>query len=84
MLSANLGRGVREAPADTLSCLQVHCHTLISILSLLLLVYTGYGETLLTYKKLEQEQAQAQAGLVRSSIESALHSGITAVGYCGD
>ncbi|MCL6271448.1 MFS transporter [Sansalvadorimonas sp. 2012CJ34-2] len=63
-------------PARRSSGLRVFGSALISILTLLLLVYAGYGETLLTYKKLEQEQASAQAGLVQSSIESALQSGI--------
>ncbi|MGY0217416.1 MFS transporter [Endozoicomonadaceae bacterium StTr2] len=78
MSSAEAG-SIQQRPSGTRSRsngLRVFCNALISILTLLLLVYAGYGETLLTYKKLEQEQISAQAGVVRSSIENALISGI--------
>ncbi|WP_281647026.1 MFS transporter [Parendozoicomonas sp. Alg238-R29] len=65
-----------EVLESGLSLWRIFSNALISILALLLLVYAGYGETLLTVKKIRQEQAGAQAGLVRTSIENSIHSGI--------
>lgn len=45
-------------------------------LSLLLLAFVGYGETLRTTAQIERQQIEGQAELARSQIESALQAGI--------
>ncbi len=76
MQSANSDFRESPRPGRSAGLWRIFVNALISVLTLLLLVYTGYGETLLTYKRLEQEQVRAQAGLVRSTIDNTLQSGI--------
>jgi len=48
----------------------------VTSLSLLLLAYVGYGETLRTTEKIEKAQIESQAQLAQTRIESALKAGI--------
>jgi len=48
----------------------------VTSLSLLLLAYVGYGETLRTTEKIERAHIESQAQLAQTQIESALKAGI--------
>lgn len=54
-----------------------------TVLSLLLLIYVGYGETLRTAPKFEKAKLQAQAEVIQTTMETFLQSGLPLKQFIG-
>jgi len=57
--------------------------TLVSALSLMVVLYVGYGEALRSYQKFQVEKLDAQGRLVQTAMGSYLHAGLPLRQYVG-